>query len=102
MWKKDAQIAKVAAGVVEKARQFWFVLRVGGAILSFIRKLLPSIMTVSTQHAVENGGSHLGIVVLDFLPTVERLVLRDDNGVRFVALADDLEKQVGAALSGWR
>jgi hypothetical protein len=50
------------------------------------------------QHAVEDGRSHAGIVVEDFRPALERLVGRDDDGAAFIALANDLEEQVGGDL----
>ena len=49
------------------------------------------------QDAVEDGGGEGGVVVEDGGPVFEDLVGGQDDGSAFVALADDLEEQVGPA-----
>jgi hypothetical protein len=48
------------------------------------------------EQAVQNCGGDAGIVVEDGGSLLERLVGGDDEGTALVALADDLEEQVGA------
>ena len=48
------------------------------------------------QQAIQNRGGDAGIVVEDGGPLLERLVGGDDEGAAFVALANDLEVEVGA------
>ena len=50
------------------------------------------------EDAVEEGGGEGGVVVEDGGPVFEGLVGGQDDRAAFVALADDLEEQVGAAL----
>ena len=50
------------------------------------------------EEAVENGGGDGAIAVEDGRPLLEGFVGGEDNGAAFVALAQDLEEQVGAAL----
>ena len=52
----------------------------------------------TVEHAIQDRGRHPAVVIEDFGPTLEGLVGGDDNGATFVALADDLEEQVGADL----
>ena len=49
------------------------------------------------EDAVEDGGGEGGVVVEDGGPVLEDLVGAQDDGAAFVALADDLEEQIGAA-----
>ena len=48
------------------------------------------------EQPVEDGGSQGGVVVEDFGPFSVDAIGRDDGRAAFVALADDLEQQVGA------
>ena len=50
------------------------------------------------EEPIEHGGSEGGIVVEDAGPLFEGLVGRENNGTMFIALADDLEEQVGTGL----
>ena len=50
------------------------------------------------EEAVEDGGGDGAVVVEDGGPVFEGLVGGQDDGAAFVALADDLEEQVGAVL----
>ena len=50
------------------------------------------------QDAVQDRRRHASVVVEDFRPALESLVGGEDDGTAFVALADDLEEQVGANL----
>ena len=50
------------------------------------------------EDAVEDGAGDAGIMVEDLGPIFVGLVGRDDQRAAFVALADDLEEQVGAGL----
>ena len=50
------------------------------------------------EEAVQNGGGDAGIVTENRRPLLERLVGGDDEGAALVALADDLEEEVGASL----
>ena len=48
------------------------------------------------QQTVEHGGRERGVVVEDFGPFAVDAIGGDDGGAALVALADDLEQQVGA------
>ncbi len=48
------------------------------------------------EHAVQDGAGDAGIVVEDFRPVFISLVRCDDERTTLVALADQLEEQVGA------
>ena len=48
------------------------------------------------QQSVEHGGSECGVVVEDLGPFAVDAVGGDDGGAALVALAEDLEQQVGA------
>jgi hypothetical protein len=48
------------------------------------------------QESVEDGGGEDGVVVEDLGPGFVGLVGGEDDGTAFVALADDLEEEVGA------
>ncbi len=50
------------------------------------------------EEAVEDGGGDGAVVVEDGGPLLEGLVGGEDDGAAFVALADDLEEEVGAVL----
>ena len=50
------------------------------------------------EEAVQNGGGDAGIVTENRRPLLERLVGGDDEGAALVALADDLEEEVGPGL----
>ena len=50
------------------------------------------------QQAVEHGGGEGGVVVEDLRPLAVHAVGGDDGGAVLVALAEDLEQQVGAGL----
>lgn len=50
----------------------------------------------AVQETVEDGGGDAGVVVEEARPVLVGLVGRDDGGTAFVALADELEEQVGA------
>ena len=50
------------------------------------------------QEAVEDGGGQGAVVVEDLGPVFEGSVGGDDDGALLVALADDLEEQIGAVL----
>jgi hypothetical protein len=49
------------------------------------------------QDAIEDGGGEGGVVIEDGGPVLEDLVGGQDDGSALIALADDLEEQVGAA-----
>jgi hypothetical protein len=48
--------------------------------------------------AVEHGGGNGGVAVEDDWPLFESLVGGQDDGAALVAVADDLEEQIGSAL----
>jgi len=48
------------------------------------------------EHAVQNRAADAGVVIKNFGPVFIRFVGRDNERAAFVALADDLEEQVGA------
>ena len=50
------------------------------------------------EEAVQNGGGEGAVVVEDPGPLFEGLVGGQHDGAAFVALADDLEEQIGAVL----
>ena len=50
------------------------------------------------QEPVEDGRGHGGVVIEDFRPVLVHAIRRDRDGTSLVALADDLEQQVGADL----
>ena len=50
------------------------------------------------QEPIQNGGGNGAVVVEDRRPLFEGLVGRQHDGTALVALADDLEEQVGAVL----
>jgi len=50
------------------------------------------------EHAVENGGGDGDIAIEDVCPFLEGLVGNDDGGAALIAVAEDLEEQVGAEL----
>ena len=50
------------------------------------------------EDAVEDGAGDAGVVIEDLGPVFVSLVGGDDERTAFVALADDLEEQVGTGL----
>jgi hypothetical protein len=50
------------------------------------------------KETIEHGGGNGAIAVKDCRPLLEGFVGCDDDGAMLVALADDLEKQIGPAL----
>jgi len=50
------------------------------------------------QHSIQDRGSQGGVLVEDFGPVLVGLIGRDESRSAFIALAKDLEEQVGADL----
>ena len=50
------------------------------------------------QESVEDGGGQGGVAIEDLRPVLEDAVGGDRDGATLVAMADDLEQQVGAGL----
>lgn len=50
------------------------------------------------EKPVQDGGGHCAVIVEDAGPLFKGFVGGQDNGASFIALADDLEEQVGAVL----
>jgi len=50
------------------------------------------------QEAIEQGRSQGSVIVEDLGPVFKGAIGGDNDGALFVALADDLEQQVGAGL----
>ncbi len=48
------------------------------------------------EEAIEYSGSDSGVVVEDFRPVFEDAIGGEENGAAFIAVADDLEQEVGA------
>lgn len=76
----------------------WGLTAAGSRLDAVLHAVAPALDDEGfgvVENAVENGAGEGGIVVEDAGPLLEGLVGAQDDGAAFVALADDLEEQVG-------
>jgi hypothetical protein len=69
---------------------------VGETVLHAVGAAVDDDGVGAVQEAVEDGGGDAGVVVEDGRPLFVGLVGGEDNRAALVALADDLEEQIGA------